>query len=81
MSSAMSRTSSLHWLARISCATALAALTEVTSHAYVASTWPVVPDPLAFEVGFTSLTSFRDRFRRVTGTTPLAYRRAFRPVG
>jgi transcriptional regulator GlxA family with amidase domain len=35
-------------------------------------------EQLAFDVGFTSLTSFRDRFRRVVGTTPQAYRRAFR---
>ncbi|MBB4699586.1 transcriptional regulator GlxA family with amidase domain [Sphaerisporangium siamense] len=30
------------------------------------------------EVGFTSPTAFRDRFKRVTGVSPHAYRRAFR---
>jgi len=35
-------------------------------------------EQLTFDVEFTSLTSFRDCFRRVAGTTPPAYRRAFR---
>ncbi|GII64853.1 AraC family transcriptional regulator [Sphaerisporangium krabiense] len=30
------------------------------------------------EVGFTSSTAFRDRFKRVTGVSPHGYRRAFR---
>jgi transcriptional regulator GlxA family with amidase domain len=29
--------------------------------------------------GFGSATAFRERFRRVVGTSPLAYRRTFRP--
>ncbi|AKL69301.1 GlxA family transcriptional regulator [Streptomyces sp. Mg1] len=32
---------------------------------------------IASQVGFGSPTAFRDRFRRVTGTSPNAYRRAF----
>lgn len=33
---------------------------------------------IASEVGFGSTATFRDRFRRVVGTSPQAYRRAFR---
>ena len=33
---------------------------------------------IATEVGFGSTATFRDRFRRVVGTSPQAYRRAFR---
>jgi transcriptional regulator GlxA family with amidase domain len=40
------------------------------------TTYPV--DRVAAQVGFGSPTAFRDRFRRVAGTTPAAYRRAFR---
>jgi transcriptional regulator GlxA family with amidase domain len=32
---------------------------------------------IAFQVGFRSPTSFRDRFKRLVGTSPQAYRRAF----
>jgi transcriptional regulator GlxA family with amidase domain len=32
---------------------------------------------IASQVGFGSMTTFRDRFRRLTGTSPHAYRRAF----
>ena len=41
-----------------------------------ATTHPV--DRIAAQVGFGSPTAFRERFRRVAGTTPAAYRRAFR---
>jgi transcriptional regulator GlxA family with amidase domain len=44
-------------------------LLETTTH-------PV--DRIAADVGFGSPTAFRDRFKRLTGTTPHAYRRAFR---
>ena len=33
---------------------------------------------IAFRVGFGSHTTFRDRFKRLVGTSPQAYRRAFR---
>ncbi|MEV6649647.1 helix-turn-helix domain-containing protein [Streptomyces sp. NPDC051219] len=39
------------------------------------TTQPV--DRIADRVGFGSPTAFRDRFRRLTGTSPHAYRRAF----
>ena len=32
---------------------------------------------IAFQVGFRFPTSFRDRFKRLVGTSPQAYRRAF----
>jgi AraC-like DNA-binding protein len=35
-------------------------------------------DRIASDVGFGSPTAFRDRFKRLTGTTPHSYRRAFR---
>ncbi|MEU7530041.1 helix-turn-helix domain-containing protein [Saccharothrix sp. NPDC042600] len=35
-------------------------------------------DRIASEVGFTSTTTFRDHFKQVVGTTPNAYRAAFR---
>jgi transcriptional regulator GlxA family with amidase domain len=36
-------------------------------------------DRIATDVGFGSPAAFRDRFRRVAGTSPRAYRTAFRP--
>jgi transcriptional regulator GlxA family with amidase domain len=33
---------------------------------------------IAHQVGFGSPRSFRDQFRRLVGTSPHAYRRAFR---
>jgi transcriptional regulator GlxA family with amidase domain len=33
---------------------------------------------IAAEAGFGSPTAFRDRFRQIVGTSPQAYRRAFR---
>jgi transcriptional regulator GlxA family with amidase domain len=35
-------------------------------------------EQIAGRVGFGSAATFRDRFRRVVGTSPQAYRRAFR---
>jgi transcriptional regulator GlxA family with amidase domain len=43
-------------------------LLETTAHSV---------DRIAAQVGFGSPTAFRDRFRRVAGTSPHAYRRAF----
>lgn len=34
-------------------------------------------DRVAHEVGFRSVTQFRSMFRRITATTPTAYRAAF----
>ncbi|AYV31717.1 HTH-type transcriptional regulator CdhR [Streptomyces sp. ADI95-16] len=60
-------TSPLQWLHRARIRQAQYLL-ENTSH-------PV--ERIASQVGFGSPTAFRDRFRRVTGTSPNAYRRAF----
>jgi len=46
-------------------------LIEATSH-------PI--DRIATQVGFGSPTAFRDRFKRIVGTNPNAYRAAFRSV-
>ncbi|MDQ0813209.1 transcriptional regulator GlxA family with amidase domain [Streptomyces sp. B3I7] len=40
------------------------------------TTYPV--ERIAHQAGFGSPTAFRDRFKRVVGTSPYAYRRAFR---
>ncbi|MFD7813217.1 GlxA family transcriptional regulator [Streptomyces sp. NPDC059785] len=40
------------------------------------TTYPV--ERIATQAGFGSSTAFRERFRRVVGTSPYAYRRAFR---
>ncbi|MCX4545676.1 helix-turn-helix domain-containing protein [Streptomyces sp. NBC_01565] len=61
-------TSPLQWLHRARIRQAQYLL-ETTGH-------PV--ERIASQVGFGSPTAFRDRFRRVTGTSPNAYRRAFR---
>ncbi|GAA0596248.1 GlxA family transcriptional regulator [Streptomyces crystallinus] len=63
-------TSPLQWLhlARIRRAQHLL---ETTAH-------PV--DRIARQVGFGSPTAFRDRFKRLTGTSPHAYRRSFQRV-
>jgi transcriptional regulator GlxA family with amidase domain len=45
-------------------------------HLLEASDHPV--DRIAAEVGFGSPSAFRDRFRRIVGTSPRAYRSAFR---
>jgi transcriptional regulator GlxA family with amidase domain len=61
-------TTPLQWLHRTRIRQAQHLL-ETTSH-------PV--DRIATQVGFGSPTAFRDRFKRVAGTSPNAYRRAFR---
>jgi transcriptional regulator GlxA family with amidase domain len=43
-------------------------LEEATTHSV---------DRIAGQVGFGSATAFRDRFKRLIGTSPHAYRRAF----
>ncbi|MFE6845330.1 GlxA family transcriptional regulator [Streptomyces sp. NPDC057686] len=60
-------TSPLQWLHRARIRQAQYLL-ETTGH-------PV--ERIASQVGFGSPTAFRDRFRRITGTSPHAYRRAF----
>jgi transcriptional regulator GlxA family with amidase domain len=37
-------------------------------------------DAIAWRAGFGTAASLRDHFRRVTATTPSAYRRSFRPA-
>ena len=60
-------TSPLQWLQRARIRQAQYLL-ETTGH-------PV--DRIATQVGFGSPTAFRDRFKRLVGTSPHAYRRAF----
>jgi transcriptional regulator GlxA family with amidase domain len=60
-------TTPLQWLHRIRIRQAQYLL-ETTSHAV---------DRIATQVGFGSPTAFRDRFKRVVGTNPHAYRAAF----
>lgn len=60
-------TSPLQWLQRARIRQAQYLL-ETTAH-------PV--DRIATQVGFGSPTAFRDRFKRLVGTSPHAYRRAF----
>jgi len=60
-------TTPLQWLHRARIRQAQYLL-ETTTH-------PV--DRIAAQVGFGSPTAFRDRFKRLTGTNPHAYRRAF----
>ncbi|MGP8297249.1 GlxA family transcriptional regulator [Streptomyces inhibens] len=60
-------TSPLQWLHRARIRQAQYLL-ETTTH-------PV--DRIALQVGFGSPTAFRDRFKRLIGTSPHAYRRAF----
>jgi transcriptional regulator GlxA family with amidase domain len=45
---------------------------------YLLETTDQAVERIAGQVGFGSPTTFRDRFRRLAGTSPLAYRRAFR---
>ena len=63
-------TTPLQWLHRARIRQAQYLL-EATDH-------PV--DRIAGQVGFGSPTAFRDRFKRVVGTSPAAYRSAFQPV-
>ncbi|MEU7849297.1 helix-turn-helix domain-containing protein [Micromonospora parva] len=61
-------TSPLRWLHRVRVHQAQHLL-ETTVH-------PI--DRVATQVGFGSTTAFRDCFKRITGTSPQAYRRSFR---
>ncbi|MGW0879527.1 GlxA family transcriptional regulator [Streptomyces sp. NPDC002671] len=45
---------------------------------YLLETTPHPVERIATQAGFGSPTAFRERFRRVVGTSPQAYRRAFR---
>jgi transcriptional regulator GlxA family with amidase domain len=45
---------------------------------YLLETTPYPVERIATQSGFGSPTAFRERFRRVVGTSPQAYRRAFR---
>lgn len=61
-------TTPLQWLARVRIRRAQHLL-ETTGHAV---------DRIAGQVGFGSPTAFRERFKRVAGTSPKSYRAAFR---
>ncbi|WP_285570232.1 GlxA family transcriptional regulator [Actinoallomurus iriomotensis] len=61
-------TTPLQWLHR--------ARIRRAQHLLETTTHPV--DRIAMQVGFGSPTAFRDRFKRVAGLSPNAYRRAFR---
>ncbi|MGX1613840.1 GlxA family transcriptional regulator [Micromonospora chalcea] len=63
-------TTPLRWLHRVR--------VHQAQHLLETTTHPV--DRVASQVGFGSTTAFRDRFRRITGTSPQAYRRSFRGV-
>jgi transcriptional regulator GlxA family with amidase domain len=45
---------------------------------YLLENTPYPVERIARQAGFGSPTAFRDRFKRVVGTSPHAYRRAFR---
>ncbi|MFS4093970.1 GlxA family transcriptional regulator [Streptomyces sp. AF1A] len=45
---------------------------------YLLETTPYPVERIAAQAGFGSPTAFRERFRRVVGTSPQAYRKAFR---
>jgi transcriptional regulator GlxA family with amidase domain len=45
---------------------------------HLLETTPYPVERIATQIGFGSPTAFRERFRRVVGTSPQAYRRAFR---
>ncbi|MEU8002052.1 helix-turn-helix domain-containing protein [Catellatospora sp. NPDC049111] len=61
-------TTPLQWLLR--------ARIRRAQHLLEATTAPV--DRIAAQVGFGSSTAFRDRFKRIVGTSPQQYRRTFR---
>ena len=42
--------------------------------------WDEAVDEIAWRSGFGTAASLRDHFRRATETTPMAYRRSFRPL-
>lgn len=60
------RTEALQWLHR--------ARIRQAQHLLETTTDPV--EHIAAQVGFGSPTAFRDRFKRATGVSPRAYRRA-----
>ncbi|RBM21026.1 AraC family transcriptional regulator [Prauserella sp. PE36] len=64
-------TTPLQWLLR--------ARIRQAQHLLEATTHPV--DRVATQVGFGSPTAFRDRFKRIVGTNPNAYRAAFQRTG
>jgi transcriptional regulator GlxA family with amidase domain len=61
-------TTPLQWLHR--------ARVRQAQHLLETTTHPI--DRIAVQVGFGSPTAFRDRFRRVVGTSPHSYRASFR---
>jgi transcriptional regulator GlxA family with amidase domain len=65
---AQTGTTPLQWLHRC----------RVVRAQHVLETTDEPVDKLATDVGFGSVTAFRDRFTRMVGTTPSAYRRSFR---
>jgi transcriptional regulator GlxA family with amidase domain len=64
-------TTPLQWLHR--------ARIRQAQHLLETTTYPV--DRIGGRVGFGSPTAFRDRFKRIVGTSPHDYRRAFRSAG
>ncbi|MEU6090579.1 helix-turn-helix domain-containing protein [Streptomyces sp. NPDC047085] len=48
---------------------------------YLLETTSYPVERIAAQAGFGSPTAFRERFRRVVGTSPQTYRRSFRPTG
>ncbi|MDI2130751.1 GlxA family transcriptional regulator [Yinghuangia seranimata] len=64
-------TTPLQWLHR----------TRVRNAQYLLESTDHPVERIALQAGFGSPTAFRERFRRVVGTTPQAYRGAFRTVG
>jgi len=61
-------TTPLQWLHR----------TRVRQAQHLLETTQYAVERIGAEVGFGSPTSFRDRFKRTTGVSPVTYRRAFR---
>jgi transcriptional regulator GlxA family with amidase domain len=55
-------------------------LARIRRAQHLLETTPDPVDRIGFDVGFGSPTAFRDRFKRVVGTSPHAYRSAFRSV-
>jgi transcriptional regulator GlxA family with amidase domain len=63
-------TTPLQWLHR----------TRIRQAQYLLESTDHSVDRIAGQVGFGSPTAFRDRFKRVVGTSPAAYRAAFVPI-
>ncbi len=61
-------TTPLNWLHR----------TRLRHAQYLLETTGHPIERIAGQVGFTSTTTFRDRFKQLIGTSPQAYRQAFR---